>query len=109
MSPGRFRRFAARTRHLSPGTVVALAVVLVILVWSIARAAQEPSQLRVTDATDTTVELPDGETVEGFAGVALPDGAVVVTGTAGFVVAGDTQLGPDSRGTVTDGELVPGA
>lgn len=94
--------------HWSPGTVLAIIVVVAILVWSIALAAREPYQLRLADATDTTVELPEGTTVEGFAGVALPDGAVVVTGGEGFAAAGDVQLGPDSSARVVDGELVPG-
>ncbi|MEZ5170090.1 MAG: hypothetical protein R3A49_05000 [Acidimicrobiia bacterium] len=107
MSSDRRRRVAARVRRWSPGTVVALVVAVVVLVWSIAYAAREPSRLRITDAADTTVELPDGETVEGFAGVALPDGAEVVTGADGFALVGDTRLGPDSTAAVVDGELVP--
>jgi hypothetical protein len=86
--------------------MLALALVVALLVWSIVEAAHEPSQLRLSEAAGVTVELPDGDTVEGLAGLALPDGAVVRTGETGFAQAGETTLGPDQQATVDDGALV---
>lgn len=106
MGSGRFRRLGARARRWSYGTLLALAVVVALLVWSIVQAAHEPSQLRLSEAAAVTVELPDGDTVAGFAGLALPDGAVVHTGETGFAQAGETSLGPNQQATVDAGELV---
>ncbi len=81
-------------------------VVIGLLVWLLVSAAREPARLRLTDAHDAVVELPDGERVEAFAGLALPDGAVVRTGPGGRASAGDVELGADASAVVRDGTLV---
>lgn len=86
--------------------MLALALVAALLVWSIAQAAHEPNQLRLAEASQVTVVLPDGETLDGFAGLALPDGTVVRTGEAGFAQAGETTLGPNQEARVEAGALV---
>lgn len=82
------------------------AVVVGLLVWLLASAAREPTRLRLTEAHDAVVELPDGARVEAFAGLALPEGAVVRTGPGGHVSTGDAQLGADEAAVVRDGTLV---
>ncbi len=82
-----------------------LLVLVGVIVWLMASAAHEPTQLRLTSATDAAVELSDGNVVEGYAGLALPDGAVIRTGSAGSAIAGDVMLGPNEVGVVKEGEL----
>ncbi len=85
---------------------IPMVVVIGLLVWLLVDAAREPTQLRLTAARDAVVELPDGESLEAFAGLALPEEAVVRTGPAGRASAGDVTLGPSESGVVRDGQLV---
>jgi hypothetical protein len=85
---------------------VPIAVLVGLVVWLLADAAREPTRLRLEDAHDAIVELPGGERVEAFAGLALPDGAVVRTGPGGRASAGGVTLGSDEVALVRDQALV---
>ena len=62
---------------------------------------------QLTDAVDTTVQLPSGEVVRGEEGLLLPDGAVVRTGPDGTAAADGVEIGPGQQSTVEDGKLLP--
>lgn len=64
-------------------------------------------EVRVASATDSLVVLPDG-TVDAVApGQVVEEGARVVTGEGGQLVAGEVQLGPNREATVKKGTLRP--
>jgi hypothetical protein len=101
----------ARPRRLVPVTSVAAAMVagLVLLGalsgWFGGAGSTSSRDLVLTAAVDTTVQLPDGHTVAGRAGLDLPDGAIVRTGPNGHAVAGKIELGPGLEAVVSDGHL----
>jgi hypothetical protein len=61
--------------------------------------------LRLGDAVNTTVVLPNGQAITGRAGLTLPNGTIVRTGPHGLAHAGSVQLGPGSQGVVHAGRL----
>jgi len=89
----------------------AAAVAAVVLVGSLSGwfgGGSDATNIELTDAVETTVELPDGTVVRGEEGLLLPDGAVVRTGPEGTAAAGGTEIGPGEEATVQDGKLLPG-
>jgi hypothetical protein len=89
----------------------AAAVAAIVLAGSLAGwfgGGSDAANIELTDAVETTVQLPDGSVVRGEEGLLLPDGAVVRTGPEGTAAAGGVEIGPGEEATVEDGELLPG-
>jgi uncharacterized membrane protein YgcG len=63
------------------------------------------TDLALVTAVDTVVVLPDGSTVAGARGVALPDGTIIRTGPHGRATVAGVRLGPDSEAVVRDGRV----
>ena len=88
----------------------AAAVAAIVLAGSLAGwfgGGSDASKVELTDAVETTVELPDGSVVEGQEGLELPDGAIVTTGPDGAAAAGGVEIGPGEQATVQNGQLLP--
>jgi hypothetical protein len=101
-----------RTRRPALLTGAAAAVLTVIAVAALTGVVGGPAadaELELGAAVDTVVVLPDGRTVDGTPGLALPDGAIVRTGPDGRAVVGAVRLGPGDEGLVDGGHLVPTA
>lgn len=102
----------ARTGRITVLVGSAAAVVAaVVLAGSLSGwfgGGSDATNIELTDAVETTVELPDGTVVRGEEGLLLPDGAVVRTGPEGTAAAGGTEIGPGEEATVQDGKLLPG-
>lgn len=104
--PRRSRR--ARTPAVLTGA--AAAAVALVLVGALTGVMGGPGEgdadaLSLGASVDTTVVLPDGTTVEGARGLALPEGSTVRTGPHGHAVIDGVELGPASVATVEGGRL----
>ena len=102
--PNRPRK-ARRPGVLSGAAAAAAAVVLIGALTGVYGAGVDDQALALAVAVDTTVQLPDGTTVTGARGLALPDGAVVRTGPNGHCAAGAVELGPGLEAFVDAGRL----
>ena len=109
--PGRLvalPRRARRTRVpvlVTAATAAAAAAVLLGALTGIYGRGVEDRVLALAVAVDTTVQLPDGNLIEGVRGISLPDGAVVRTGPHGHCSAGDVDFGPGMEALVDAGRL----
>ncbi len=109
--PGRLIALPRRTRRarvpvLATGVAAAAAAaVLLGALTGVYGRGVEDRALALAVAVDTTVQLPDGSTVAGVRGAALPDGAVVRTGPNGRCSAGDVDFGPGIEALVDSGRL----
>lgn len=99
-APRRRPRPALRRSLALAGAAIAAAVVAGFGVRS------WDDSLRLSSATDATIEFPDGSVATDPAGTELPDGTVVRTGPSGRVEAGGEVLGPNREAQVRQGRLV---
>jgi len=62
-------------------------------------------------STQTEVEFPDGSTMSGAEGLALPDGTRIVVGADGSAVIADVVLEPGAEAIIENGqlEILPGS
>ncbi|MCI0634796.1 MAG: hypothetical protein L0206_12895 [Actinobacteria bacterium] len=95
-----------RPMLLRPGLALAAAAIAAVIVAGVLVGTPTDDRLTLTNATDAVVVLPDGRVVSHPQGLALPDGAVVRTGTSGSVRAGNDELGPNREARVREGRLV---
>ncbi len=101
---------AARKRTGRIPTLVAAAVAIAAVGVGVfvAVPAQPNDRHKVSLAasTDTVIELPDGTTVKGRDGLALPDGAIIRTGPDGHAEVGNVDLGPGQQAVVDGNRIV---
>ncbi len=99
----------SRARFVRPMLVsAAAAVAALVLAGSLAGwfgQDEQQRQLALASAVDTIVVLPDGTTIDGHGGLALPDGAIVQTGPNGHAAVGNVDLGPGQQAVVEGGRL----
>ncbi|MCP3936916.1 MAG: hypothetical protein GY708_16260 [Actinomycetia bacterium] len=88
-----------------PATVAAAGFTVAVVVFALATLAKGPTQVYVSQASDTEVILPTGERFEATSGVALPSGAVLSVGENGSVTVGDKTFGPETN-LVVEGDEV---
>ncbi len=95
-----------RRSVLSASSAAAASVAVVLLATALLGGFGSGStSLRLGDAANTTVVLPNGRSVAGRAGLTLPNGTIVRTGPHGQAHAGSVQLGPGSQAVVHGGHL----
>ena len=96
----------ARRALLRPGLVLgALLLVALASVLVVSRGGDEADVLVIENGLGATVTLPDGDTVAGGSGVALPDGSLIEVAADGFALIDGIVLPPGSIATVVDGVL----
>lgn len=98
-------RRARRPGVVSGAVAAAAAAVLIGALTGVYGHGVDDRSLALAVAVDTVVQLPDGTTIAGEQGLALPDGAVVRTGPNGHCAAGDVELGPGLEALVDAGHL----
>lgn len=102
--PGRARRRHGAVVVTGIAAAATAAVLLGALTGVYGRSVEDRA-LALAVAIDTTVQMPDGSTIAGVRGTALPDGAVVRTGPNGHCSAGDVEFGPGIEALVDAGRL----
>jgi hypothetical protein len=107
LEPPQRLRPVRRPALVMGAAAAALTLVLVGALTGIVGGPSAEAGLQLASAVDTVVVLPDGSTVDGTRGLALPDGAVLRIGPNGRASAGDVDLGPGDEAVVEDGRLVP--
>ena len=109
--PGRLVALPRRVRRtrvpvlVTAATAAVAAAMLLGALTGVYGHGVEDRALALAVAVDTTVQLPDGNLIEGARGVSLPDGAVVRTGPNSHCSAGDVDFGPGMEALVDAGRL----
>jgi hypothetical protein len=106
LQPPRRLRPARRPALVMGAAAAALTLVLVGALSGIVGGPSAEAQLHLASAVDAVVVLPDGSTVDGTRGLALPDGARLRIGPNGRASAGGVDLGPGDEAVVEDGRLL---
>jgi hypothetical protein len=104
------RRDGGRTRRpavLTGAAAAAMTLVIAGTLTVVVAGRGDGGDLVLGVAVDTSVLLPDGRTLDGSRGLALPDGTLVRTGPSGRAVVGDVELGPSLEAIVDAGSLLP--
>ncbi|HWH32856.1 MAG TPA: hypothetical protein VNU01_09320 [Egibacteraceae bacterium] len=96
---------AGRAWWRSPVPVAAGLVLLLTI--SFGAVLNRPAGVELAAAYDATVTLPDGRLVQARPGQRLAEGAVVLTGPNGHLLAGGVRLGPGEMAVVRDHRLQP--
>jgi hypothetical protein len=109
LEPRRSGHRARRSVVLTGAAAAAVTVVLVAGLTGIVGGPAADAELALGVAVDTVVVMPDGSTVDGTRGMALPDGAIVRTGPSGRAAAGGVELGPGEEAVVDGRHLVQSA
>ncbi len=87
--------------------VLALAALLVVAggVFAFTRTRTDDLVVVMAAATETEVVLPDGEIVNGAAGLELPDGTQITVGADGSAVIAGVVLEAGTQAVINDGQL----
>ncbi len=92
-----------RTRAMSFLSVAAVVIVVALGALAVILVVGQDDALAIAAADRVVVELPDGDSIVGEAGVELPDGTRL--DVIGFVEIDGTRFGPGSY-TIVDGAVV---
>ena len=85
-----------------PATALVAVLALVVGGW-LALRSSPTTEVVMTAADGAAVEFPDGERIDGVAGLELPDGTRIVIGPDGSAIVGGVVLGAGVEATVVDG------
>ena len=88
-----------------PATIAALGFTVAVVVFALVSLNSGPTEIYIGPVSDAEVILPTGERFAASPGVALPEGALVITGEAGSVTIGDKEFGPNSNVLVVDDDV----
>ncbi|MCP3912619.1 MAG: hypothetical protein GY929_21650 [Actinomycetia bacterium] len=90
---------------VSAGVSAVAAIIVGVVIWSVAFTGGSATEVVMTAAADTNVVLPGEDVTAGSPGLHLPDGTRILVGPDGEAVVDGVVLGPGAEAVVNDGHL----